>query len=90
MASGEPRQSSRPFEDLWPLTTWPGVPTRVLAATDDRFFPVAFQRRLAQERLGLVADEMPGGHLVALSRPRELADRLVAYLESTMTAGSDS
>ena len=25
------------------------------------------------------ADEVPGGHLVALSRPRELADRLLAY-----------
>jgi pimeloyl-ACP methyl ester carboxylesterase len=82
MARGEPQQSSRPFEDPWPLSTWPGVPTRVLAAAGDRFFPVAFQRRLAQERLVLVADEMPGGHLVALSRPGELADRLVAYLES--------
>jgi hypothetical protein len=31
------------------------------------------------ERLGIGVDEMPGGHLVALSRPAELADRLVAY-----------
>jgi pimeloyl-ACP methyl ester carboxylesterase len=79
-ARGEPPQSSRPFEDPWPLSAWPDAPTRVLAATGDRFFPVAFQRRLAQQRLGLVADEMPGGHLVPLSRPAELADRLVAYL----------
>jgi pimeloyl-ACP methyl ester carboxylesterase len=86
LARGEPRQSSRPFEDPWPLPRWPDVPTRVVAAADDRFFPVAFQRRLARERLGLVPDETPGGHLVALSRPGELADRLVGYL----TAGSDS
>jgi hypothetical protein len=25
-------------------------------------------------------DEMPGGHMVMLSRPAELADRLVSYL----------
>jgi hypothetical protein len=79
LARGEPPQSSRPFEDPWPLTSWPDVPTRVLATTDDRFFPVAFQRRVARERLGLDPDEMPGGHLVALSRPAELADRLVGY-----------
>ncbi len=27
----------------------------------------------------LAADEMPGGHLVALSRPAELAERLSGY-----------
>jgi hypothetical protein len=31
---------------------------------------------LARERLGIVPDEMPGGHLVALSRPEELVERL--------------
>ena len=80
MARGEPAQSSRPFEDPWPLPGWPDVPTKVLASTSDRFFPVAFQRRLARERLGLVPDELPGGHLVSLSRPAELADRLVSYV----------
>ena len=75
-------QSGRPFEDPWPLTGWPGVPTRLVAGRDDRFFPVEFQRRIAQQRLGLPVDEVPGGHLVALSRPVELADRLVSYLGS--------
>jgi pimeloyl-ACP methyl ester carboxylesterase len=90
MARGEPRQSSRPFDDPWPLTSWPDVPTRVLASTEDRFFPVAFQRRLARERLGLVPDEMPGGHLVALSRPGDLADRLVGYLRAASRTRSAS
>jgi len=36
-------------------------------------------RRVARERLGISADEMPGGHLVALSQPEELSARLVAY-----------
>ncbi|SOC50340.1 Alpha/beta hydrolase family protein [Blastococcus aggregatus] len=75
-------QSGRPFDDPWPLDRWPAVPTRVLAGRDDRFFPLAFQRRVAADRLGLPVDELPGGHLVALSRPAELAERLVAYLGS--------
>jgi pimeloyl-ACP methyl ester carboxylesterase len=78
-AQGEPDQSGTPFRAPWPLLTWPDVPTRVLQGRDDRFFPVEFQRRIARERLGVTPDEMPGGHLVALSRPLELAERLEAY-----------
>jgi pimeloyl-ACP methyl ester carboxylesterase len=80
-AQAEPfEQTGRPFEDPWPLDRWPDVPTRVLVARDDRFFPLEFQRRVAADRLGLPVDEVPGGHLVALGRPVELAGRLVAYL----------
>lgn len=75
---------ARPFEQedgvlagTWPLTAWPDVPTRVVATRDDRFFPLEFQRRVARERLGLDVDELPGGHLVALSRPAELAHHLI-------------
>jgi pimeloyl-ACP methyl ester carboxylesterase len=42
--------------------------------------PLKFQRRVAADRLGVGVDEVPGGHLVALSRPAELAERLVAYV----------
>jgi pimeloyl-ACP methyl ester carboxylesterase len=80
--SQEFAQSGRPLEEPWPLAAWPDVPTRVLAARDDRVFPAEFQRRIAENRLGLVADVIPGGHLVALSRPVELADRLEDYLVS--------
>jgi pimeloyl-ACP methyl ester carboxylesterase len=79
MALGEPQQSSMPFEQPSLVTRWPDVPTRVLATLDDRFFPVELQRHVSLDRLGIVPDEMPGGHLVALSRPDELADRLLAY-----------
>jgi hypothetical protein len=41
-------------------------------------FPPEFQRRIARERLGLEVDEIDGGHMLALSRPDELADRLEA------------
>jgi pimeloyl-ACP methyl ester carboxylesterase len=57
---------------------WPEIPIHVLAGRDDRFFPVAFQRRVALERLGREVEELPGGHLVALSNPQGLADRLLA------------
>lgn len=73
MAMGEPQQTNRPFDDPWPLPAWPDVPTRVLTGSDDRFFPPDFQRRVARERLGLEVQLVPGGHLVALSRPQELA-----------------
>jgi len=65
------------FSEPWPLETWPDVPTRVLVPREDRLFPLAFQRRLARERLGLEIDEIPGGHLSMLSHPGELAERLV-------------
>ena len=74
-------QSGTPFEDPWPLAAWPNVSTKVLLSRGDRFFPPEFQRRVARDRLGVIPDEMDGGHLVALSRPHELADRLEASLE---------
>ncbi len=58
------------FGEPWPLESWPEVPTHVLAPTEDRLFPLEFQRRVARERLGLEIDEIPGGHLPMLSRPR--------------------
>jgi pimeloyl-ACP methyl ester carboxylesterase len=64
---------------------WPDVPTKVLVGRDDRFFPAEFQRGVAKERLGLDTDEIPGGHLVALSNPRGLAERLCEY--ATAIAG---
>ena len=72
-ARGEPRQSDTPFAEPWPLDEWPSVPTRVLAGRHDRLFPLEFMRRLALERLSVVADVIDTGHLPALSRPDELA-----------------
>jgi pimeloyl-ACP methyl ester carboxylesterase len=78
-ARGERTQSGTPFEKPWPLAAWPDVPTRFLLCRHDRFFPADFMRRVVRERLGITPDEMDGGHLPALSRPKELADRLEAY-----------
>lgn len=72
-------QSGTPFEEPWPLAAWPPVPTRFLLCRDDRFFPPGFMRRVVRERLGIVPDEMDGGHSVTLSHAKELADRLEDY-----------
>jgi pimeloyl-ACP methyl ester carboxylesterase len=72
-------QSMTPLHEPWPLSAWPDTPTRILAGRHDRMFPLEFQRRLARERLGLEVDEIDGGHMVALSHPRELADRLETF-----------
>lgn len=65
------------FNEPWPHAGWPDVPTRVLCPRDDRLFPWDFQDRVAHERLGLELDQIAGGHLPMLSRPAELAQRLV-------------
>ena len=72
-------ESSAAYEQLWPLDAWPDVRTKFVLCEDDRLFPAAFFRRLARERLGIVPDEIPGGHCVALSRPKELAELLIGY-----------
>jgi pimeloyl-ACP methyl ester carboxylesterase len=73
-------QSATPGRQPWPLEAWPDVPTRVLLCRDDRLFSPDFMRRVARDRLGIAPDEIDGGHCVALSRPKELAERLDAYL----------
>ncbi len=80
-AQGEPRQSEAIFASKCEFARWPAVPIHVVAGRDDRFFPLEFQKRVARERLGVAADEMAGGHLVALSQPAELSARLLAYLD---------
>lgn len=72
-------QSMTPLNEPWPLASWPDVPTLVLAGRDDRMFPLDSQRRIARERLGIELDVIDGGHMVALSNPADLANRLEAY-----------
>jgi pimeloyl-ACP methyl ester carboxylesterase len=72
-------QSMTPMAQPWPLSAWPDVPTRVLVGRHDRMFPLELQRRVARERLGLEVDVIDGGHMVALSDPRQVADRLETY-----------
>jgi len=72
-------QAEAPAREPWPLDAWPEVPTRYLLCREDRIFPATWMRGVVRERLGIEPEEIDGGHCPALSRPRELADRLEAY-----------
>jgi pimeloyl-ACP methyl ester carboxylesterase len=72
-------QSEARLSEPAPFEVWPDVPTRVVLCRDDRLLPANYVRRVARERLGIEPDEMDGGHTPALSRPKELAARLLAY-----------
>jgi pimeloyl-ACP methyl ester carboxylesterase len=72
-------EAAKALQQPWPLRSWPDTPTRYLLCRDDRMFPAEWARRHARERLSITADEIDGGHYIALARPRQLADRLVAY-----------
>jgi len=86
LARGEPAQSDSIFASRCTIERWPDTPVRVLVSQHDRFFPAEFQKRLARERLGLQADELPGGHCVALSQPDALASRLLSYVGTAPSA----
>jgi pimeloyl-ACP methyl ester carboxylesterase len=79
-------QSSTPLGQPWPLERLPDVPMRVISGRDDRMFPAAFQRRVAQERLGITPDTIPGGHMVALSNPTGLAELLDRYAATDLSS----
>lgn len=76
-------QSGTPFRTPWPLASWPDVPTRFVIATQDRFFPPDFQRRVVRDRLGIEPDEINTGHAPALAQPVELATLLLRYEQET-------
>lgn len=66
------------FGSVVNIHAWPDVPTQVLVGADDRFFPAGFQARVAGERLGVEADVIPSGHLLALADPQGVVDYLLA------------
>lgn len=70
-------QAESVFAEPCGFERWPEIPIRVIASADDRFFPLEFQRRIARQRLEKETHVVPGGHLVALARPHELADELL-------------
>ena len=81
MLSGEQRgPADSAMADPCEFKNWPDVPMKVVVGRDDRFFPADFQCRVAKDRLGIDADMIPGGHLVALSNPDGLADLLDGYV----------
>jgi pimeloyl-ACP methyl ester carboxylesterase len=79
-AEGESQQREEAdavFASVCGFEAWPAIPIRAVAGESDRFFPVDFQRKLARDRLGIEADVLPGGHLIALSEPEALTSYLL-------------
>jgi len=75
---GEIQQTDRVMTDPFPLRALPPIPTRGIAATHDRFFPVAFMNRLIRDRLGVEPEHVAAGHLPALANPVGLVEVLLA------------
>jgi len=76
-ARGEPRQAEEPLNQPWPLDAWPDVATSAVTSRHDRIFPEPLQRSYLADRLGIEPTVIDGGHLVALSNPKGLADVLL-------------
>lgn len=74
-----PHQFPTPMEAPAPFQKWPAVPTHVIAAAADRLFPLEFMRGQALDRLGIVIDVIPGGHLAPLTQPSALVQLLIQY-----------
>ena len=80
--AGEGELYQRPEADLvfgsvCDFKAWPAIGIRVLVGQDDRFFPIGLQRKVARDRLGVEIDVLPGGHLLPLAQPRQVADYLL-------------
>ena len=75
---GEPEQTGRVMTEPFPLPALPAITTRGIAATNDRFFPVAFMDRLIRDRLGVEPEHVAAGHLPALANPVGLVELLLA------------
>lgn len=86
--SGGRTPAATPFGQPAEFAAWPKVPTTAIVGRDDRFFPLEFQQRVIGERLGIAPEVIGGGHLLALSRPGELADRLEAFVAGISETGT--
>jgi pimeloyl-ACP methyl ester carboxylesterase len=53
-----------------------GLRTESIIGTDDRIVSPAWSRRVARERLGVEAIELPTGHFPMISHPEQLAEAL--------------
>jgi pimeloyl-ACP methyl ester carboxylesterase len=70
------------FLEPCPLKAWPDVPSSYILCQDDHACGPDWSRRVARERLGVAAIELPGGHSPFLTRPGELVEALLAAIDS--------
>jgi pimeloyl-ACP methyl ester carboxylesterase len=70
-------QSLRPMTERSPIEYWPDIPSAYILMTEDRSVDQNWSRRVARDRLGVKAIELPGSHSPFFSCPDLLADILV-------------
>jgi len=75
------RQGWAAIEQHWPDQSLPDVPCAYVLCTEDKIIPPAKQREMAA-RLGTVPIEIVSEHSVFTLKPRELAEVIVAQVES--------
>lgn len=73
--------AERAMSEIFPLKQLPEVPPSYIVCSDDRTILPDWSRRVARERLGVEASELPGGHCPYLSRPLQLADVLIKTID---------
>lgn len=83
MVAADRDPAETPFAQPCTFERWPDVPLHVVVGADDRLFPADLQVREAQRRLGVGVTLLPGGHLIAKSRPVELAEQILASVASS-------
>lgn len=70
------RQARAPHTEPCPLGAWPDVPSSYILCREDLAVGADWARRTAGERLGVVAEDLPGGHSPFLAQPVALAQVL--------------
>ena len=71
-------QSQAPIRQACPISSWPNVPSSMILCEEDRQVNPSWVRRVCRQMFGEDALELPGSHSPFLSRPRQLAEMLVA------------
>jgi len=69
--------AKRAMIETCPLESWPSVSSTYIVCGEDRTIQPQWSRRVARDRLGVDAIELPGGHCPHVSRPAALADVLI-------------
>lgn len=77
MVRGEPEQAETIFAQPFPVDEWPDAPTRVIACTEDRMFPLPLVTRVARDRLDVQVEPLHSGHLAGFSHPDQLAQLIL-------------
>jgi hypothetical protein len=75
-----------PFTERCPLDAMPDVARRYILCREDHIVNPEWSRRVAAERLGVEAVELPGSHSPMASRPDELANILLSGSRSALMA----